>query len=177
VAIYAARHPERVARLILEDPARFGPAQPPPSGGRPGGMFPQLPLEFGSWDEAVEAAERAMASPRHTEDSRQRYLDSNLVRHPNGRVTWRLDRAGLMAWLAKGDPLDHEALMPFIAQLRCPTLVVRGGNSRTLRDEVAAEMTASNSLLQVVDIEGAGHGVHFDKAAEFLSLISNFAKE
>ncbi|MGH2363538.1 MAG: alpha/beta fold hydrolase [Chloroflexota bacterium] len=182
VAIYAARHPEQVTRLILEDPARFGSNQrppQPPAGTTPprrGGLFPELPLEFPNWAEAEKAGMAAITSPRPTKESNHRYLESNLLRHSDGHVTWRLDRAGLMAWLAAGDPLDGEALYPFVEQLRCPTLVLRGGSSMIAADPLR-RMAALNLRVTYEEIASAGHGIHFDQPEAFLSALRGFMRQ
>jgi len=182
VAIYAARHPEQVVRLILEDPARFGSNQrapQSPTGTTPrgqGGLFPELPLAFPSWAEAEKAGMAAIASPRPTKESNDRYLESNLLRHPDGHVTWRLDRAGLMAWLAAGDPLDGEALSPFVEQLRCPTLVLRGASSM-IAAEPLRRLAALNPCVTYQEIAGAGHGIHFDQPDVFLSALRGFIRQ
>jgi pimeloyl-ACP methyl ester carboxylesterase len=59
----------------------------------------------------------------------------------------------------------------------CPTLLIRGGESKTLSPERVKEMEAQCPYLRTVEIPGAGHHVFLDKPAAFLEAVCKFLHE
>jgi pimeloyl-ACP methyl ester carboxylesterase len=87
----------------------------------------------------------------------------------DGRLMLKTDRATFVRQL-------HDVSME-LSHITCPTLLIRGGESKTLSSEVAKEMAAQCPRLRTVEIPGAGHHVFLDKPAAFLEGVRKFLHE
>lgn len=161
----AARHPERVERLILLDPAIQ--------------VMPHVALDLAEQDRQ----DVSFASPAEAIQAR---LDSGRIFHtpvemleeetaghlepgPDGRYRHRyLRSAAIAAWsVMASDPPPCESL-------RVPTLVVLGKRSWLVFDEqIAAYRAVIGDLLEVVEVPG-GHTVLWDAFEETASAITAF---
>jgi pimeloyl-ACP methyl ester carboxylesterase len=86
---------------------------------------------------------------------------------PDGRFTLKFDRAAF----ARRRPLD---LVPALAAVRCPTLLVRGGESAFLDAATAAEMAALCPHAEIATIDGAHHHVILDRPEAFTERLLTF---
>ncbi|MFC5409077.1 alpha/beta fold hydrolase [Larkinella bovis] len=101
----------------------------------------------------------------------RQFLLKNLYRTEEGRFDWRLNL-----------PVIEQELHGIGGELRNvrivtePTLFIRGGDSRYIREEDQAEIKRlfPNSTLET--IEGAGHWVQAEKPAEFVDVLMRFLK-
>lgn len=169
--LFAAAAPERVEALVLVD---TGPA-----------------LSLGGALHVVEGVGEAIRSYASIDAFREqlsmihpaadpallaRMAETGLVRRRDGRFEPALDPGVL------GGPLDPEAIAAIecelwdaLAAVRCPTLVVRGGLSAILSEEVAEKMTAVVLRAgQLATCAGAGHGVMLDDAPGLLRHTRRF---
>ena len=55
------------------------------------------------------------------------------------------------------DPVEDLDLWPLFENIRCPTLVLRGGDSDLLLEETARQMTETGPMADLVTIDGVGH--------------------
>lgn len=55
-----------------------------------------------------------------------------------------------------------------------PTLVIRGEKSEDLTVEIYLEMLKRNPLSRGVEVQGAGHWVHFDRPEELTHILKRF---
>jgi pimeloyl-ACP methyl ester carboxylesterase len=103
---------------------------------------------------------------------------ANLLRHiarhsarvlHDGRLTLKVDRATFAR-----QPHDVSAEFSHIS---CPTLLLHGGESRTVPLEIIQEMQTQLPGLRTVKIPGAGHHVFLDKPAAFLEAVRKFLHE
>ena len=159
--VYAARHPERVNRLVMED---GGPAdRTKPS------SLDNPTIVFDSRDHALAALARSLPRgvPDWVPESRFRELDG-------GRLTWRSDIEGRVRWAAAGGEPLIPGLWPYVEALESPTLVVRGAESPLFPHEVAERMTSLNAMIGLVTIPGAGHLVHCEQPAAFTAAVRAF---
>lgn len=169
--VFAALHPERLRRLIVED-AGPGAFEASPGAARIRREMTGTPASFADW----EAASLFMRNlrPTVTEEARQQRLRSMLKPLPGGGFTWRYDHAGIAATRLDPDPARLVDLRPHVAALTCPTLVVRGGRSDYLQPEMVEAMRASNPALTDTAIPDAGHYVHDDQPAAFNRVVRDF---
>ncbi len=169
--VYAATHPGRVGRLIIED---AGPGAFETSAGatRIQRELAATPAQFESWEEASQYM-RALR-PSVTEDARQQRLLNMLKPGDAGGYTWRYDHAGIAAARLHPDPSRVVALAPYVQALACPTLVIRGGRSDYLQPEMAQGMSELNPRISVVEIPEAGHYVHDDQPEHFARVVGDF---
>jgi len=167
--VYTARHPDRVAALVIED---MGPGASTGSEGssRIKGELGGTPDSFSSWPEAEAywRAQRAHA-PIEAIRSRLRYTMREL---PDGRIVWRYDLEGIRR--ARMEPSLQIDLWPYVADLRCPTLVIRGAQSDFLARATAEEMAQRNANLRWVEIAHASHYVHDDNFPDFNRALGQF---
>jgi pimeloyl-ACP methyl ester carboxylesterase len=156
--VYAARRPEQVHALVMED---GGPADHT----KPSALDNEPQVVFDSWEDARAALPPGL--PDWVPDTRLRRLGG-------GRVTWRSDLAGRVRWAAAGGEPLIPGLWPYVEALRCPTLVVRGAESPLFRAEYAERMTQLNPMIRLVTIPGAGHLVHCEQPAAFTAAVLDF---
>jgi len=160
--VYAAAYPARVRRMVIED---AGPGAFEGSAGaeRIQRELATTPAGFADWDAAM-AFMRALR-PTVTEAAREQRLRSMLKVLPDGGYTWRYDHAGIVATRLHPDPARVVDLRPHVAQLACPTLVLRGGRSDYLQNASAQAMADANPNIQWKEVPDAGHYIHDDQPA------------
>lgn len=168
---YAARHPDQVDALIVED---IGPGSSTATAGADRILHEMraTPTGFDSLDD-VRAYWRRLR-PGITEDALASRIENTVKRSDDGRFAWRLDMEGIAAARLSGDPAGPVDLWACVDALRCPTLVVRGARSDFLPRETCEQMTQRQPLLNWNEVPGAGHYVHDDNPAEFIRLVSGF---
>lgn len=170
--VYAASHPGRVRRLIIED-AGPGAFEVSPGAARIRQEMTYTPARFADW-EAASAFMRALR-PSVTEEARQQRLASMLkAEEDGGGFTWRYDHTGIAATRLNPDPARVVDLRPHVAELACETMVIRGGRSDYLQPEMVAEMKRLNPRIHETVIEGAGHYVHDDQPEAFNEAVRDF---
>lgn len=160
----AARRPELVRALVVVDIA--------PEVQR-GGVdnirsFVAATDELDTFEDFVQRAHSF--NPRRSLDNIRERLRHNLKQLPSGRWTWKYDPAlRNPARVADG---MHD-LWEQVARIRCPVLIVRGGESDILAPEVAARF-GSVVGAEVRTVAGAGHSVMGDNPAGFLAAVEPF---
>ena len=92
---------------------------------------------------------------------------SRFRRLDDGRLTWRSDIAGRVRWAAEGGEPLIPGLWPYVEEMRCPTLVVRGSESSLFRADYAQRMTEINTNIRLTTIADAGHLVHCAQPGAF----------
>ena len=172
--LFAARHPERVAALVLVD---TGPS-----------------LSLGAMMVVARDVSGALRSYASTEEYRAlleltypagdrtalaRMAETGLCARLDGRLEPRLD-PGILS--GPSDPehwgkLELE-LWRALRRVRCPTLLVRGGLSAMLTEKVAQEMVESALVdATLVTIPRAGHAVMVDDGPSLRAEIQTFLQE
>jgi pimeloyl-ACP methyl ester carboxylesterase len=177
--LFAGRHPERMAGLVLVD---IGPEVD-----ARGRMRIRQDVEanvapvFGSVDEFARAL--SLAYPAARADALQRMARHGLRRRADGRFELKMDpalRGGMFAQesTAEAEAREKEttvALWDALARIPCPTLVVRGAASDILSPEVADRMVEDvlpHGRLAVVG--RAGHSVMTDNPEGFRDAVADF---
>jgi esterase len=160
---FAARHGERVRGLLVIDVA--------PTVARTGSEAIRSHVavrDFASFDEAVE---RALAfNPRRTRANIEERLRHALRETTDGRWTYKYDPAiG-----SSGLETNFEILWEAVRSIRCPTLLVRGGESHVLAAETVDRFAAELPGSEVAVVPGAGHSVMGDNPAGFLAAVKPF---
>ena len=162
--VYASRHPEKVAAVVIED---IGPRSPADSAGmlRTKKELENTPLTFASWDEA-EAFSRE-ERPLITREAMKLRLNNTLKQLPDGKIAWKNDFQGIMKAFLSDDPSKQVDLWPHVRNLQCPTLVIRGGISDIVAKETLEEMARVNPKVRWVEVPEATHFVHDDDLEAF----------
>lgn len=155
----AAAHPDLVRALVLVEAGPRGPAPELP--GKIGSWLDSWPVPFASADEAVRFFGGGPAGLAWA---------AGLEVRPDGLYP-RVDRDVMV------DCVAESAVRSFWRewdQVRCPTLVVRGG-AGAMPESEAEEMRVRRSAgTRVETVAGAGHDVHLDAPAELHALTREF---
>ena len=159
--VYAARRPEQVRACVMED---GGPADHT----KPSALEnPTIVFDSEAEARAVLEGYLRRGVPDWVVESRFRRLD-------DGRLTWRSDIAGRVRWAAEGGEPLIPGLWPYVVELQCPTLVVRGSESSLFRADYAQRMTEINANISLTTIPEAGHLVHCAQPDAFLAAVLGF---
>lgn len=172
--VYAAAHPDRIRRLIIED---AGPGASEDSAGsvRIRQELLSAPRSFESWDAAI--AFMRNLRPSVTETARLDRLRNMLKQHPDGTWGWQYDHDGIARARLDPDPSRTVDLWPHVEALRMPTLVLRGGRSDYFSRETAEAIAACNKLVRWKEVADAGHYIHDDQPDAFRALVTTYLAE
>jgi pimeloyl-ACP methyl ester carboxylesterase len=132
------------------------------------------PEGFASVDEAADAV--AAYLPHRTQPEVAAGLERNLRRRGD-RWVWHwdprmLDRFDDRMRLAVGP----ERLVPAARAIDAPLLLVRGGSSDVITEEIAGEFADLVPGIERVDVAGAGHMVAGDRNDRFLAAMEPFLR-
>lgn len=169
--VYAARHPERLAALVIEDIAP-GSSVSGAGAERIVREMQGMPTGFESWAEARKYW-RALRPSLNDGAIEQRVVES-LREEPGGRVVWRYDAEGIRQTRVAPDLARTVDLWPVIERIRTPTLIIRGERSDFCPASTVTRMCACNANIRAVGVAGAGHYVHDDAPAEFATHVRDF---
>lgn len=176
---YAATHPERVTKLIVSDV--------PPEFNAEWMVKWRLILsgvksEFGSFAEFFDMM-RQTRDPLAAEEKVRGFVAYATRELPGGRLAWKHDVEMEKAFY-KGFIRDSQAILLgrkpeidwwyLLAQVRCPTLILRGTESSLLDHETIQKMVAAMSKAEMVEVEGSGHVLFWDKPDEFNQIVEEF---
>jgi pimeloyl-ACP methyl ester carboxylesterase len=162
----AAKHPERVAGLVLVD---YTPENAPAGTQRTTAMVGNTPDAFDSIDQAMNyfgTNERARF------ENYLRKVDKGFIvkRDPYFRDQFKRILQG-------GERLKPGVDMwQLIGEVRCPILSLRGTRSDMYAPETAHKMEAANPRLKVAEID-AGHNIAGENAEGFLAAVRPFLEE
>lgn len=128
--------------------------------------------------ESVEEAAEAIAGylPHRARPSSLEGLRKNLRAHSDGRYRWHWDPGFIAGRHASdADPAWIEKdLLAAAANLKVPTLLVRGDRSELVTDEHVEEFLQLVPHAEFADVKGAGHMVAGDRNDIFASAVINF---
>jgi esterase len=169
---FAARHPRNVAALVLVD---VGP-DVQAAGAQRISEFVRERDELPSVEHFVERA--AAFNPRRHRTLLRRSLLHNLRQLENGNWTWKHDGRRFMdGKFVERTTRDIATLWDDVAQITCPTLVVRGSESDVLSDEQAQHLADALPDGRWTSVYGAGHNVQGDNPIAFTEVVRGFLSE
>jgi pimeloyl-ACP methyl ester carboxylesterase len=161
----AARHPERVTRLVVVDirPAVHPERAPTHAlakitadSGHP--VFPDL--------EAAYIA-RKLTHPYTPEASLRHHIKQLTKQLPDGQWTFKHDPRVSYYW--SGGNLWGQ-----LPSIHMPVLIVRGGKSQVLSEQIANDMRSAFPNADLLTIEEAGHTVPEDQPEKFVAAVEDF---
>ena len=169
---FAYEHPERVARLVIVD---VGPQLAQGGVGRIMD-FTAGPAELDSIDDFIQRA--VEYNPRRKPEQLRYSLTHNLRLLPSGKYAWKYDRRiGQSRPGAKAERVPNFAEMwERLADIKCPTLVVRGEKSDVFAEETGRRMAEVIPDCRFVTVPNAGHTVPQDNARGFLEMVAPFLR-
>jgi pimeloyl-ACP methyl ester carboxylesterase len=168
---FAARHPERAARLVIID---IEPAALSADEVVRGWKAALDTYARSAYDGVEDAVEEYLADYTGTHHREQReFVSNNLKRGADGRWVWRFDARGLVSWMEHASAIDEEHWSA-IKKLACPTLVIRAGDS-PLTDQTGMKRLAREiPRSRYVEIPGAGHDIHIDQPDALVTELRRF---
>lgn len=167
---FTARRQDKVRALVIVD---SGP-EASPEGVEELQRFAGIE-EFDSFEEAVEKAHQF--NPRRPIEQLRERLGYRLRRHADGKWRPKHDMRHrtkeVMESLQRPSP---EEAWEDLQMITCPTLVVRGAESKVLKAETADKMAEVMSNCKMVEVARAGHTVPGDNPEGFYSAVSQWLK-
>jgi len=154
----AARHPELVSKLVMLEGGVGGSEDDYPS--RLGAWFASWPVPFETPEAAVEFLGSTALAGAWAADLEQR---------PDGY--WPRFDPDIMEAAIR--PVAETAQWPDWQQVRAPTLLILGAESRIPQAEVA-RMVELRPDVEVVTIPDSGHDAHLDQPEQWRRLLSEF---
>ena len=128
-------------------------------------LFVKLPAFYNSTEDFVDHLH--ITSP-YAKKEMLRYLAFHaLKRKQNGKLELKFDKEVL-------NHFDDYDLGRNLADIKCPTLIIRGEESRVMRRKTAHQMNSSIPNSRLVEIPKSTHPVHSDNPAKFQEVVSNF---
>jgi pimeloyl-ACP methyl ester carboxylesterase len=160
---YAAAHPGRVERLVIVDVGPdVGPTRPfdPELAARPHRTFDDL-------DHVVRVLRERY--PTIGAAYLGRLARWSVRPGPDGRLTWKWDKR------IRGQLRPADEFRADLRALRCPVLIVRGGEAAALSAESAAEMQALISTeCRIVVLPRTSHMLAEERPATFAAVVRDF---
>jgi pimeloyl-ACP methyl ester carboxylesterase len=166
---FTARHPQKVRALIIVDVS----PEIQVKGVENIRSFIQASDELDSFEAFVERAHQF--NPRRSLENIRSRLSHNLKRLPNGKWTWKYDkmlRSGERSFQASA----LHNLWDDVRAIRCPTLIIKGGESDILSEESAAKLQQAVPGGRLAVVPGAGHSVMGDNPVAFVAAAREFLR-
>lgn len=156
-----ARAPERVARLVLLDPALHTPAEN-------GTAMAMAAIAFGGFASPEEAMDARLMGNEAIRDAVQEDLDEHLVQGDDGRWRYRIHPPAIITgWGELCSPVPRLPMAP-------PTLVVAANGAPFVTPEIEADLRAQlGDRLSVVRLD-CGHMVYWEDFAGTVAAVNAF---
>lgn len=167
---FAGRHPDQVRALVLVD---VGP-EVSVDGAEQVRRFVAGPYEMDSLDAWVEHTHKYY--PYRSKERLRIRLAVSLRQTPEGKFAKQFDERFREEGF-QGVRRGREDIWDMALALRCPTLLVHGGDSPVLKREMAEKFAKEVDVVRLVTIAGAGHSVAGDKPEEFVAAVGQFLDE
>jgi pimeloyl-ACP methyl ester carboxylesterase len=162
---YTALRPEKVSGLIHAD---IEPCPPDWNKKYLLNLYEELPAQYESVDEYV--AELRKNSPYAGRDMLYAIAASALVRGKDGRFRCMYDREVLFHF-------DRYDLRSCLGNIGCPSLIIRGQESRVMNGEIARDMSRAIPRGRFAEVPMATHPLHIDNPAGFQREVLDFLDE
>jgi len=162
--VFAAKHPERVSKLIIED---FGCGIPKSIYKAMEVLVLSNPEEFISEDEAFEHLKAR--SKFYRDDATWNRIRNAFFKTEKG-LRWKYDRNAITRTL-KHLYID---LTPYLKAIQCPTLFIRGEQSKIFPKQAALETLRLNKNFHLEEISNSTHFIQDESPEELIEKIRRF---
>jgi pimeloyl-ACP methyl ester carboxylesterase len=160
--VYAGLHPDRVAKLVVED---VGPERPQNIADAFARRVEQEKNGWASEDELV--AQLVTQNRRTPEPLLRTYARFGLKRRDDGRLIWKRDPN-----LVKG--FVETELWDSVRKITAPTLYVIGGGSRIVPPETQQKLKDTLPNVRIIVMPGLGHYPDEEDTAGFMKIVTEF---
>jgi pimeloyl-ACP methyl ester carboxylesterase len=160
--VYAGLHPDRVAKLIVED---VGPERPEDISK---GFAQRAQREMKGWaseDELLSSMRQGRT--RVPEAMHRNWIRYETKRQENGRVVWKYDPA-----VTKG--FVPTELWAYVRRIKAPTIYLLGAESKIVPPPTQERLEALLPNIKVVTVPDAGHYPHQETPQVFLAVVKAF---
>ena len=164
--VWASRNSAKLRSLVIVDTGPVAQSR----GRNRIQNFRELPDELDSFE---EFADRVQEYTGRTREQTLGALKYSIRERADGKWTWKYDKL-LRTPGQQGPAWTSDQLWAAVAQITCPVLVVRGGNSDIFADETMREMQQVIPNCQTVTVPDAGHLVAGDNPVDFLAALHTF---
>ncbi|MBM3340563.1 MAG: alpha/beta hydrolase [Betaproteobacteria bacterium] len=165
--LYASRHQQELARLVLVD---ITPGRPAATADADRSRVTETPAprEFESQAHATAYLGKLLSrAPAHLIEESVRY---GMRRLDSGRYTWKYDPAVLKRAPAALD------LWSMVQSISTPTLLQYGSHSNVVSPELAQRLSQTMPRCDVERIDNAGHALFTDQPDAFAASVERFLK-
>jgi esterase len=162
VQVYAGLHPDRMAKLVVED---VGPER---TNEIASGFARRVQQEEQGWASEDELLASLMrGGGRVSEDLQRNYAHFGSKQRADGRVVWKRDPN-----LVKG--FVPTELWQYVRKISCPTIYILGGASNIVPPETQKKLKETLPKVEIVTMPGLGHYPHVESPAEYLKIVEEF---
>src|SRR6202521_2520704 len=162
VQVYAGMHPERVAKLVVED---VGPER---TNEIASGFVRRVQQEENGWaseDELVASLMRG--GGRVSEELQRNYAPFGSKRPADGRIVWKRDPN-----LVKG--FVPTELWAQVLKITCPTIYILGGASTIVPPGTQQKLRENLPAVQIVTMPKLGHYPHQEAPEDYIRIVQTF---
>lgn len=172
--VYAAKYPQRLAALLIEDIAP-GSSVEGPGAKRIVAEMATLPESFRSWADARRywRAKR----PTISDEALEQRLAESMRARCDGAVTWRYDVRGIRETRMHPAPARVVDLWPIVVRISVPTLIIRGENSDFCQLSTVERMCTINDHISSVTVPNASHYAHDDAPDFFTNHVREYLRQ
>jgi pimeloyl-ACP methyl ester carboxylesterase len=160
--VYAALHPDRVARLISED---VGPERTEDIASSLGRQFEREANGWASEDELMATLVKSNA--KTPEPILRAYAHFGSKMRDDGRLVWKRDPN-----IAKG--FIAMELWRFVRDIKSPAIYILGGASRIVPPASQQQLKETVPGVQIVVMPGLGHYPDQENTADFVPIVKAF---
>ena len=118
-------------------------------------------------------AKARATNPRQPEEHQRYRITHNLMQFPDGRWTYRYDKALRDPNNPRPRPTPEDGWTA-VGNINVPTLILRGEVSDILARETAERMVAEIPDARLVEVDGSGHSIPLDRPDGFAAAVRTF---
>jgi esterase len=162
VQVFAGTHPDRVAKLVVED---VGPER---TNEIASGFARRVQQEESGWaseDELVASLMRGGGTV--SEELQRNYAHFGSKRREDGRIVWKRDPN-----LVKG--FVPTELWAQVLKITCPTIYILGGASNIVPPETQKKLKESLPAAEIVTMPKLGHYPHQEAPEDYTRIVQAF---
>ncbi len=171
---FAHMYPQKVKTLCIED---IGADIQPGSFSYFEKMLNAVPTPFLNKDEVKLFFQNRFLnvfSPHENPQVLMTFLQANIQENETGYYDWKFSKYAIVEIVRQGHLKNRWAE---VSSFKMPVLLVRGEKSHVLSVEEYEKMLKFNSVIEGVEIKGAGHWVHYEKYQEFAQELDIFIQK